>query len=342
MKSRSKFFLGLILVTFIIALGVFLSKASPTAKKSDDSTKLSSVQSTDDNSTSVSDGILFLTNSSDATNIYSFSPSDKTKKIIFTDKDENLKIKQCQSLTLDGKKILATFGTQNDNFISSLWFIASDGKGDKEKLLDNFASPSAPIISPDGKKIAYTVFSNVEFDYGFSLLTANTDGTNKQTIDKDKGSIANINFSPDGQYILYTKGTESGKSGLYKTNLNSHKNEEIYSLKDKEAIYSVTVSKNNQVAISMGTIGNNLLNEAEIYILDINGKNMSKLFSNDTHENYLSFSPDGTKLAYLSIKYDANPKNANIPGTINLADVGNKTFVSLGQDADVIIGWLVK
>lgn len=342
MKSRSKLFLGLILIVFIVAFGVFFSKATPSEKQTSDSSKISSPQSVVSDSDNISDEIIYLTNSTDTTNIYSMNPNDKSKKIVFTDKDENIKIKQCQSITLDGKKILAAFNLKDDNFISSLWFISADGSGSKEKLLDSFASPLPPIVSPDGKKMAYTIFSNVELDYGFSLLIANNDGTNKQTIAKDKNSIANITFSPDNKYVFYSKGTESGQSGLFRTALSSNESTEIYALKDKEAIYSVSISKNNQIAISKGPIGNNMLNEAEIYLLDINGKSVNQLFSNDTHENYLSFSPDGTELAYMSIKYEANPKNANVSGTIYLADIKAKTFVSLNQDADIIVGWLPK
>lgn len=342
MKSKSKFFLGIILVAFIVILGVYLDKQPLPDSKQPTTTDNDNKSQTTENIGGgyLSGSVVFLSLNTEANNIYAIDPTDKTKKIVFTDKDESLKIKQCQSVTFDGKKILATLADKNEQFLSSLWFINTDGKGEKKELTQNFASPTAPIISPDAKKIAYTVFSNVEANYGFSLIVANSDNSNKQTLAQDTSSIANFAFSPDSAYIFYAKGTELGKAGLFKTKIASGDSQNIYSLKAKEAIYSTTVGKDNLVAISLGPIGNNMLNKSEIYLMDNNGKNMRKITENNAHENFLSFSSDGKRLAYLSIKYEDDAKKANIPGEIYVSASDGKNPQSLGQEADNIIGWL--
>ncbi len=342
MKSQKAVFTIFVLIILAAGFGYayyryFSSKSqSPTQ-----SLASSTPENVTENTTNidVNGSIIYSVISSDKTEFFSITPKDGTKRKIFTDQDESLKIVQAQNLTKDGKNILAVLSSKDKN-ISSLWFIKTSN-GEKNELINNFASSTPPVISSDSKKVAYTVFSNAERDYGFSLLVCNTDGINKVKIDNDSSSISNLVFSPDGNYIAYSKNFDGNrlKSAIFKSKTDGTEKKQIFETNDKEIIYSLDWF-NNTLAFSKGPTGENNLNKSEIFTMSDDGKGLKQLTSNDTHENFLNFSDDGKNLVYLSILYENNPQTANKSGQIHILDLDSKSDANLKQDADKIIGWM--
>jgi Tol biopolymer transport system component len=322
MKTQTKTFLVFILIILIAGSAIYLYGKNKTHKDSD---RVSVTPTTTDNTLkesatnkiNVTGSIVYTATSSDNTDIYSITLMDGTKKKIFTDQDENSKITQMQSITKDGKSILTTLVSKSDDTDSSLWFI-NTSKGEKNKLIDNFASSSAPITSGDGKKIAYSLFSNVERDYGFTLLVSDISGLNKVKIDNDSFAMSLAAFSPSNDYLIYVKNVENNtKSTIYKSKIDGTQTKEIYQSNNKEIIYSLDWS-NDVIAFSKGPMGNNNLNKAEIFTISDDGKNLS----------------------YLAITYEENPKNASKTGEIHILNLEDNQDSNLGQETDRIIGWI--
>lgn len=135
------------------------------------------------------------------------------RHVIFTDADERLKIKQVGTVSRDGS-VLVVLGEPSDAFGGSLYTIATDGSGLKTLLLETFASPWPPILTMDGKKIVYIVFSNTQAATGFSLIVANWDGTNKRELVREERPMSQPVFSPDDTRVAYVIEETSGTSRI--------------------------------------------------------------------------------------------------------------------------------
>ena len=104
-------------------------------------------------------------------------------------------------VTPDGKHIV--FDTLGDIFISSI-----EG-GDAQPLTQDFAWNIHPAVSPNGKQIAFIS----DRDGLSNVWVMNTDGTELRQVTKEKNNIIHApKWSPDGEYILVTKGIMSSRS----------------------------------------------------------------------------------------------------------------------------------
>ena len=104
-------------------------------------------------------------------------------------------------VTPDGKHIV--FDTLGDIFISSI-----EG-GDAQPLTQDFAWNIHPAVSPNGKQIAFIS----DRDGLSNVWVMNRDGTELRQVTKEKNNIIHApKWSPDGEYILVTKGIMSSRS----------------------------------------------------------------------------------------------------------------------------------
>lgn len=271
--------------------------------------------------------IIYLTKGTNASSIFTYDLINKISKKIFTDSDEALKIKQVSGTANDGKHVLATLAGQNQEFGGSLYLIATDGTGTKNKLIDNFASPVGAVISPDGKKIAYTVFSNVETEYGFSLFAADADGNNATIVYRDPENITNYVFSPDGRHITFIKGGISSATRLMSVKIDGTGAEEIYQTKD--IAYSLDWNDGEFVFI-LGPKGQAEEPNTEIYRLKTGQKNPEQLTRTEGKEKTLKLFPDGNWISYI------------VDNQLYVMSMDNRISTNLEQNADQVIGWVEK
>ncbi len=150
--------------------------------------------------------LLVLVEQSGVRQVVRIEGQSKDRKVLFTDGDENLKIKQVGTMSFATNEVLVVMGSAEQQFGGSLWAIATDGSGAKRRLIEEFASPWPPALSSDGQKIAYVFYSNAEQETGFSLVIARRDGSNKRELVRETTSITQPVFSPDGQKIAYFRG----------------------------------------------------------------------------------------------------------------------------------------
>lgn len=346
-KSQRNFIFIVIVIISVIGISYLLTNANTMqSQKNDISASViptSAIQS--DNQENVGGGEINLDNQklkyqgklvytdqeNDVKNIYTKFFAENAK-IVFTDKDETEKIKAFGGITSDAK-ILALMSPVEQVFGGSLYLIKTDGSGEKEKIIDEFASPQTPAISPDTKSIAYVLFSNTEKDYGFTLYVMNELGQNKLEIDHDKAGIMNLTWSEDSKNIAYTKGNNPNMKILIAD--NDAKNQEgVYDVPKTKTISGLSWCGQNNLVITLTKIEK--ITDSEIIVLDTknkkttskiedNERSLSNAICNDT--NMETFTYRATKDLDENMEFDISISNIN-------NDVQNI------QKARQIIGWI--
>lgn len=93
----------------------------------------------------------------------------------------------------------------------------------------------APQVSPDGKRVAYTVNEAVmtadKSEFVTQIWMANTDGGNGMQITYGEKSSTNPKWSPDGNYLAFTSNRKDNKNNLYVLRLNGGEAEPITDVK---------------------------------------------------------------------------------------------------------------
>jgi len=162
------------------------------------------------------------------------------------------------------------------------------------RLTDNSIEDRAPILSPDGQRVAFVSGS---YDNG-EVYVVNVDGSGLLNLSDDEADDDSPTWSPDGQRILFVSDREG--------------NNEIYSINpDGSGLVNLTESSDDDYSPVWTPDGQRILfrsdrdnYNAEIYLMDADGSNMVRLTDNEGHE-FLTphglWSPDGR---YIAFAYD--------------------------------------
>ncbi|QYO66632.1 TolB family protein [Leptolyngbya sp. 7M] len=91
--------------------------------------------------------------------------------------------------------------------------------------------PGTPKISPDGRRVVYTVNEAVmtadKSEFITQIWIANTDGTNNRQITFGERSSANPKWSPDGKFIAFTSNRKDNRNQIYVLNAEGGEAEQI-------------------------------------------------------------------------------------------------------------------
>lgn len=269
--------------------------------------------------------LIVLESTGSTQKIVSLNLSTKARKTLYTDADENVKIRQVGNLTSDGREALVLMSPPGDEFGGSLYTVATDGSGRKTLLIDQFASPWPPVFSPDGTKIAYIFFSNAEAEAGFYLVIANRDGTNKRELVREAVAITQPVFSPDGSEIAYFRsGTEAGRGSIMTVGTTGGTSRQILAYADRVP-YDLAWAADHTLAFVDGT-GDN----AHLFDLSRGATEATRLTTPAGAESRPLFAPDSSQLAFGSLA-------GSTPSILVLDRTTGKTE-NLGRGS-IVVGW---
>ncbi|MEO8423264.1 MAG: LpqB family beta-propeller domain-containing protein [Actinomycetota bacterium] len=173
----------------------------------------------------------------------------------------------------------------------AIWVMDADG-ANAVKIAEG-DDVSRPSWSPDGTEIAYAI----DGKQGSSIHIVNADGSGDRMIgDAIQGKdYFSASFSPDGTHIVYDKGTDSG-FGIFVMNADGS---DLLRISTGPSDYNPSWSPDGtRVVFTRQEQGA----ESDIYVMDVDGSNESRLTSNGPGVTNLNpeWSPDGTEIAYVA------------------------------------------
>lgn len=263
--------------------------------------------------------------------IYKTDFKGQNKKTIYTDTDENLKIKKFGGLAYLSKEILVLIG---DDPIGKLEVIKADGSGQKSIINESFGNPSSLAISPDGKIIAFSNFSNVEADYGYNVYTISRDGQNRRKITGSVEEISSLSWNKDGSKLAFIKTYKDKRTEIDVANLDSSKVGSIYN--SSQQILTLHWNPNNKITFSLAT---NKLAAGEIWLCSSDGSEMQKLYSSKKDlPVYSNLSSDTLNFNFISVNFGDNFDEYR-EGQLNSLEISGSSIQKIGN-ANISLGWL--
>lgn len=279
------------------------------------------------NSTTTEKIIFALNSDSQNSVIQSNIAGEKTT--LFTDKDEDLKIKAWGGLANLAQNFLLDVGA------GQLEMVKVGQTDKKEIVMEKFGIPQTLLVSPDGKQIAYVSFSNAEADYGFGLFQMTKSGENLRELVHGDQEIKNLAWNQDSSKIVFSQVT-GDKTEVKITDIAADKTTSI--LETSQAVLGISISAKNKIVFTLADPKN--LSSSEVDIIDTDGKNNQKIYSIlDKAALYPFVSSDFTYLAYLAVGVTDNKIDKNATGDVTLIKIGQNENKVVGS-ANQILGWL--
>src|SRR5690606_40537731 len=137
---------------------------------------------------------------------------------------------------------------------------------------------SSDVCSSDLTRIAYITAKGVGPGTSYSLMVADSDGYNPQTVVSSPEPLLSPNWSPDGNKLAYVS-FESGNSAIYVQNISTGSREVLSKFRGINSAPAFSPD-GRKLALTLSRSGN-----PEIYVMDLGSKALTQLtnhFSIDT------------------------------------------------------------
>jgi WD40 repeat protein/uncharacterized membrane protein YdcZ (DUF606 family) len=182
-----------------------------------------------------------------------------------------------------------------------IYIMNVDGS-EQTRLTNNTAEDWWPCFSPDRSKIAF--MSNRDGNYEIYIMNVN--GSEQKNLTNNPKSDSVPSFSPDGSKIVF-ESDRDGNGEIYIMNVDGSEqtrltNNQVWDLMpsfspngSKIAFRSDRDANGEIYTFSSGPDVN-----WEIYIMNVDGSEQTRLTNNQICDWMPSFSPDGSKIAFVS------------------------------------------
>jgi serine/threonine protein kinase len=186
----------------------------------------------------------------------------------------------------------ATGGGTTGSGNHEIYLGASDGTG-LTKLTEQTSWDNGWTFTPDGTRIAFTSDRN---DGNWEIYTMALDGSDVQRLTNDPGEDGWPSWTPDGEQVVFAS-NRTGNWEIHIMNADGSDVRQLTSIPEKYDTYPF-VSPDGQWVVFSSQV--EASREGEIYLMRIDGTDLTRL-TNTVALNYApSWSPDGSKIVFVS------------------------------------------
>jgi TolB protein len=182
------------------------------------------------------------------------------------------------------------------------------------------------VISPDGKKIAFTSTRNGDLD----IYIMDADGTHVKQLTNELGYDGGPFFSRDGQWIVYrafhpkTDAEKTEYLDLLKKDLIRPSSLELWVMRaDGTGKRQITHNgaanfapyffpDGKRVIFSSNLLDGGGMGNFELFAINLDGANLERITNSPAFDGFPMFSPDGRKLVFASNRNAKQPHETNV------------------------------
>jgi Tol biopolymer transport system component len=218
-----------------------------------------------------------------------------------------------------------------------------DAKGDNTvRLTNNPAYDDSPAWSPNGKQIAFLSDREDPINWNFGIYVMNADGTDVSLIKSGVGFGAKPTWSPDGKkiaYGIYVNGNSEiyvmNADGSGEVNLTKNSSYDSGSTWSPDGKYIAFASNRDDPNLATCGNGNRGVEDCdfEIYVMNADGGNVTRLTNSATGDQMPTWSPDGERIAFVS------RRDGNSEIYLMNTDGSNQTNLTNNSADDWSPGW---
>ncbi|MBV8541025.1 MAG: PD40 domain-containing protein [Pseudonocardiales bacterium] len=220
-------------------------------------------------------------------------------------------------------KGLIAFVSSRDRHDSGYDIYVMNADGTNPTRLTTDGLSDQPVISPDGKRIAFRCPRNSHYQ----ICVMNADGTNPIDLTNDPIADGEPAFSPDGTHIAFSSSRNRLVSGSDIYVMNADGTNPTRLTTDGDSDQPVFSPDGKHIAFTSGRNGNH-----EIYGMNADGSIPIDLTNNPAADGEPAFSPDGTHIAFSSQGRDSPVSGSDI--FIMNADGTNQTHLTTNRTGD--------
>ncbi|WP_436515924.1 TolB family protein [Ekhidna sp. To15] len=200
----------------------------------------------------------------------------------------------------------------------------NDLDGNEKQLTNNPGFDYAPMWNEILGSVIYYSYENDSF------LIANMD-LSGQPISLETYGQQEFNLSPDGKKLV-SQVNIGDFSALILANIDGSSQDTISDTKSYNGRAKWSW-QSNQIAYISDREGNN-----EVYLYHLEDRSTRRLTNNDEVEKYLTWSPDGNKLAYTTQYYEEGKPDRNDVFVLNLKS-GKSSQITSNDYNDTELAW---
>lgn len=225
----------------------------------------------------------------------------------------------------DKKEIVFVGYDGNLDYLYDLYLVNIDGTNLRQLTHTGEVYGDMPSWSPDGSHIIYT-------SLGGSIKRINPDGTGLTTLYDGGKYIGGVDYSPDGETIVFNKEffNDGWKYQIYKMNADGTNIQELTSIEEQGMSPEFSPDGKEIAYKSQETFW-----QENIWVMNNDGSNKRQLthFSDEWSMGFPTWSPDGTQLVFSKeISGDwVDLFTINVDGT-NLKQITHDSLRNISTD----------